>query len=89
MEMALTNLNYGLTCNMNLKKLLKLISSEMEKPSKDVNLNELKTNMMMAAALLQNNDTEVPASLFSLFDNDARKGAMMTILTIYAQAASE
>jgi hypothetical protein len=74
---------------MNLKKLLKLISAEMEKPSKDVNLNELKTNLMMAAALLQNNDTEVPANLFSLFDNDARKGAMMAILTIYAQAAAQ
>lgn len=74
---------------MNLKKHLKSISLEIQKPSKDVNLNKLKTDMMMAAALLQNDDTEVPANLFSLFDNDARKGAMMVILQIYAQAAAE
>ena len=45
--------------------------------------------MMMAAVLLQDDNTEVPANLFSLFDNDARKGAMMAILQIYAQAAAE
>jgi len=44
---------------------------------------------MMAAVLLQDDNTEVPANLFSLFDNDARKGAMMAILQIYAQAAAE
>jgi hypothetical protein len=75
---------------MNLKKLLKSISAEMEKPSKDVNLNKLRTDMMMAAALLHpDSDTEVPASLFSLFENDARKAAMLAIITIYAQAAAQ
>lgn len=46
--------------------------------------------MMMAAALLHpDSDTEVPASLFSLFENDARKAAMLAIITIYAQAAAQ
>ncbi len=74
---------------MNLKKHLKSIAEEVQKSNRDIDLNKLKTDMIMAAALLQNDDTEVPANLFALFDNDMRKGAMMAIIQVYAQAAAE
>ncbi len=74
---------------MNLKKLLLSIKEEANKPSREANKSKINSELMMAVAMLQNDETKCPASLFNIFDDDMRKAAMVVLLTLFAQAINE
>jgi hypothetical protein len=74
---------------MTLDTLLKDITDEMQKPSKDINLSKMKSKLSISVGLLQDDKTEVPGELFNLFPEEIKRAAMMVVMQLVAQTLAE
>jgi len=74
---------------MTLDSLLKEITDDMQKPSKDIKLNKLQGKVAICAGLLVDDDTEVKGEHFDLFPTEMKKAGMAIILQLIQQTITE
>lgn len=74
---------------MTIKKQLKAIMDELEKPQAEINKARFAAQLATLAADLEDDSTEVPANVLEPLNNEMRKMAVMGFASLVMQTIFE